>query len=66
MDIQSFEGLQLKLNDGITLRKENGEEIKGFYMGEYNAGGKTFAFSNFVNGSVEVILIEQLQQLIKG
>lgn len=66
MDIDSFEALQLQLNDGITLRKPDGEELKGFYMGEYNTDGKTFAFSNFNNGSIEVVLIEELQILKKG
>ena len=65
MDVQSFEALNLKLNDAITLQNPQGEEVKGFYLDEYDTAGRTFGFSNFETGQVETIVIDNLAQLRK-
>lgn len=65
MNIGDFEDLDLKLNDAVVTSNESGDDTKGFYLGEYNAENKTFAFSNFANGQIEVILIEKLRGLKK-
>jgi hypothetical protein len=66
MNQQSFKALGLELNDAIVLQGAEGNEVKGFYLGEYNEEGGTFAFSNFDAGQVEVIVIDNLKQLRKN
>lgn len=65
MDVQSFEALDLKLNDAVILQNPEGDEVKGFYLGEYDTAGRTFGFSNFETGQVETIVIDNLAQMRK-
>ena len=63
MDISNFLNMNLQKGDGLSLKFENGEIIKGYYMDEFNQHEMSFSFFNPSIEEVQTIKIQQLQNL---
>lgn len=60
-----FKNLNLKEGALIDIHKLNGVTLSGEFQGNYNNSSESFLFSNYSNGNVEWINLNDLHSIVK-